>query len=147
MRSSAREVAVALWGGIWALLFPVFLLLGLRMGVFTPSEIGAFAVVYLVVGFAAYRKLTRTSFLEALESSLADVGSVMFLIALLAIVSYGIVYEQVPDRVAQAMLGVTDSLEGVMILVVIFLLIAGFVIDSTVLIIMLTPTSCRSFSS
>ena len=63
----------------------------------------------------------------------------MFLIALSAIVSYGIVYEQVPDRVAETMLGVTNSLEGVMILVVLFLLIAGFVIDSTVLIIMLTP--------
>jgi tripartite ATP-independent transporter DctM subunit len=139
-RPSAREVAVALQGGIWALLFPFFLLLGLRLGVFTPSEIGAFAVVYaVVIGLAAYRKLTRASFLEALEGSLADVGSVMFLIALSAIVSYGIVYEQVPDRVAEAMLAVTDSLEGVMILVVIFLLIAGFVIDSTVLIIMLTP--------
>jgi TRAP-type C4-dicarboxylate transport system permease large subunit len=63
----------------------------------------------------------------------------MFLIALSAIVSYGIVYEQVPDRIAAAILGVTDSLDGVMMLIVIFLLIAGFVIDSTVLIIMLTP--------
>jgi tripartite ATP-independent transporter DctM subunit len=137
---SVREVAGALRGGIWALLFPLFLLLGLRMGVFTPSEIGAFAVVYaVVIGLVAYRKLTRASFIEALEGSLADVGAVMFLIALSAIVSYGIVYEQVPDRVAEMMLGVTDSLEGVMFLVVVFLLIAGFVIDSTVLIIMLTP--------
>jgi tripartite ATP-independent transporter DctM subunit len=139
-RPSAREVAGALRGGIWALLFPVFLLLGLRMGVFTPSEIGAFAVVYaVVIGIAAYRKLNRAAFLDALEGSLADVGAVMFLIALSAIVSYGIVYEQVPDRIAEAILGVTGSLQGVMVLIVIFLLIAGFVIDSTVLIIMLTP--------
>jgi len=62
-------------------------LLGLRMGVFTPSEIGVFAVVYgLVIGFAVYRKLSRKSFPEALEGSLADVGSVMFLIALFVIV-------------------------------------------------------------
>ncbi len=140
VRPSAAEVAGALRGGIWALLFPAFLLFGLRMGVFTPSEIGAFAVVYaVVIGVAAYRKLNRVSFLEALEGSLSDVGAVMFLIALSAIVSYGIVYEQVPDRIAEAILGLTDSLEGVMMLIVIFLLIAGFVIDSTVLIIMLTP--------
>jgi tripartite ATP-independent transporter DctM subunit len=140
VRPSAREVVGALRGGVWALLFPVFLLFGLRMGVFTPSEIGAFAVVYaVVIGIGAYRKLNRASFLAALEGSLSDVGAVMFLIALSAIVSYGIVYEQVPDRIAEAILGVTDSLEGVMMLVVIFLLIAGFVIDSTVLIIMLTP--------
>ena len=96
-------------------------------------------VYAVVIGLVAYRKLTRASFIEGLEGSLPDVGAVMFLIALSAIVSYGIVYEQVPDRLAEPMLGVTNSLEGVMILVVLFLLIAGFVIDSTVLIIMLTP--------
>ena len=43
-----REVARAHGGGIWAILFPVILLVGLRFGIFTPSEIGAFAVVYAV---------------------------------------------------------------------------------------------------
>jgi tripartite ATP-independent transporter DctM subunit len=135
-----REVARALTGGIWALLFPVFLLLGLRMGVFTPSEIGAFAVVYaVVVGILFYRKLSRASFQEALEGSLADIGAVMFLIALSAIVSYGIVYEQVPTVVSDAILGITENLSAVMILILAFILIAGFVVDGTVLIIMLTP--------
>ena len=60
---ASRELGRALRGGIWALLFPVFLLLGLRMGVFTPSEIGAFAVVYaVVIGLVIHRKLGRTSF-------------------------------------------------------------------------------------
>ena len=47
-------------GGIWAILFPIILLVGLRVGVFTPSEIGAFAVVYaIVIGVVVYRKLRR----------------------------------------------------------------------------------------
>ena len=37
------------------------------------------------------------------------------------------------------MLGVTDSLNGVMVLIVVFMLIAGCFIDGSVLIIMLTP--------
>ena len=50
------EVGTALRGGIWALLFPIILLAGLRFGIFTPSEIGAFAVVYAVfIGFVVYR--------------------------------------------------------------------------------------------
>ena len=58
-----REIARATWGGIWALLFPVFLLVGLRFGIFTPSEIGAFAVVYaVVIGLFAYRMLKAASF-------------------------------------------------------------------------------------
>ena len=138
-RPSIREATRAVTGGIWALLFPVFLLLGLRMGVFTPSEIGAFAVVYaVIIGLLFYRKLTRVSFVEALEGSLADIGAVMFLIALSAIVSYGVVYEQVPTVVSDAILGVTDNLSAVMVLILVFILVAGFVVDATVLIIMLT---------
>ncbi|WP_207455530.1 TRAP transporter large permease subunit [Azospirillum sp. SYSU D00513] len=139
-RLPAREIAGAFRGGIWALLFPVFLLLGLRMGVFTPSEIGAFAVVYAVlIGLLVYRKLRRASFIEALEGSLADVGAVMFLIALSAIFSYGIVLERVPELIAEGITGVTENLNGVIALIVLFVLIAGFVVDGTVLVIMLTP--------
>lgn len=139
-RPTAREFATALGGGIWALLFPVILLLGLRMGVFTPSEIGSFAVLYAIfIGVLAYRKMKRKSFLEALEGSLADVGSIMFLIALSAIFSYGIVLERVPEVVSGWILGITDNLYGVMVLVVLFILAIGFFVDATVLIIMLTP--------
>jgi tripartite ATP-independent transporter DctM subunit len=139
-RPSLAETAQALRGGIWALLFPVFLLLGLRMGVFTPSEIGAFAVLYAVfIGVLIYRKLKRQGFVEALEGSLADVGSVMFLIALSAIFSYGIVLERVPETVSGWILGLTDNLSGVIALISIFVLMTGFFIDATILIIMLTP--------
>jgi tripartite ATP-independent transporter DctM subunit len=139
-RPTAREVGTALTGGIWALLFPVVLLVGLRMGVFTPSEIGAFAVVYaIVIGVVVYRKLRTRSFLEAMEGSLADVGSVMFLIALSAIFSYGIVLERIPEVVSGWILGATDNLYGVMVLVALSILAIGFFIDATVLIIMLTP--------
>jgi len=140
VRPSAREVATALRGGIWALLFPVFLLLGLRFGVFTPSEIGAFAVLYAVfVGALAYRQLRRAGFHEALEGSLVDVGSVMFLIALSAIFGYGIVFERVPEAISSWILGLTDSAQLVQVLIVGFVLVAGCFIDGTVLIIMLTP--------
>jgi tripartite ATP-independent transporter DctM subunit len=139
-RPSLGEFGRALRGGIWALLFPVFLLLGLRMGVFTPSEIGAFAVIYaVVIGLLIHRKLGRTSFLEALEGSFADVGAVVFLIALSAIFSYGIVLERVPELVSGWILGLTDNLYGAMVLVALFVIAAGFFVDATVLIIMLTP--------
>jgi tripartite ATP-independent transporter DctM subunit len=139
-RASLGETATALRGGIWALLFPIILLAGLRFGIFTPSEIGAFAVLYAVfIGALVYRQLGAKSFGEAMEGSLSDVGAVMFLIALSAVFSYGIVIERVPELVSNAILGITDSLNGVMALIVLFLLVFGFFIDATVLIIMLTP--------
>jgi tripartite ATP-independent transporter DctM subunit len=139
-RPSAAKVVAAFRGGIWALLFPVLLLAGLRAGIFTPSEIGAVAVVYaLFVGVMIHRAMGRREFGEAMEGSVADVGGTMFLIALSAIFAYGIVFERVPDRVSDWMLGWGGGLETVMVMVVAFLLVAGFFVDATVLIIILTP--------
>ncbi|KRR05198.1 TRAP transporter large permease [Bradyrhizobium valentinum] len=139
-RATAREILLASWGGIWAILFPIFLLAGLRYGIFTPSEIGAFAVIYSVaVGFFAYRMLTFASFREAIEGSLVDVGAVMFLLALSAIFGYGIVFERIPEVISDWMLGMTENAHVVMVLIVLFILIAGTFMEGSVLIIMLTP--------
>jgi TRAP-type transport system large permease protein len=139
-RPTAREVGRALAGGIWAILFPVFLLLGLRFGIFTPSEVGAFAVVYaLAVGVLAYRMLRASTLREAMEGSLMDIGAVMFLIALSGIFGYGIVLERVPETVSGALLGITEDADLLMMLIVAFILVAGCFVDGSVLIIMLTP--------
>lgn len=139
-RPTVREVASTSRGAVWAILFPVILLLGLRFGIFTPSEIGAFAVVYAVaVGLFAYRVLRRATLQEALEGSLVDVGSVMFLLALSAIFGYGIVFEKIPELISAWMVGLTDSADAVMVLIVLFILLAGTFMEGSVLIIMLTP--------
>ena len=139
-RATAKEIAVASMSGVWAILFPVILLLGLRFGIFTPSEIGAFAVVYaVVIGMFAYRVLKFATLKEALEGSLVDVGAVMFLLALSAIFGYGIVFERVPEVISTWMLGVTDSPNLVMVMVLVFILLAGTFMEGSVLIIMLTP--------
>jgi TRAP-type transport system large permease protein len=139
-RATAKEIAAASLGGVWAILFPVILLLGLRFGVFTPSEIGAFAVVYaVVIGMFAYRVLRAASLREAIEGSLVDIGAIMFLLALSAIFGYGIVFERVPEAISGWMLGLTDSSDLVMVLIVLFILIAGTFMEGSVLIIMLTP--------
>lgn len=137
---SAGEVGRAMVGGIWALLFPIMLLAGLRTGLFTPSEIGAFAVVYAVlVGVLIYRRLTGRALVDALSTAVADVGAVMLLIAFSAIFTYGIVLERVPEVISGGILSITANLYGTMLLMALFLLVAGLFIDATVLIIMLTP--------
>jgi tripartite ATP-independent transporter DctM subunit len=139
-RPTVREVGKAAWGGLWALLFPVFLLLGLRFGIFTPSEIGAFAVVYaLVIGIFAYRVLKRASLKQAIEGSLVDVGSVMLLLALSAVFGYGIVFERIPEVISDWMFGITENAHLVLLLIVAFVLVAGTFMEGGPLIIMLTP--------
>ena len=135
------EVAKAMVHSIWAIVFPFALLFGLRAGVFTPSEIGAFAVVYAVlVGCLAHRELTWREFKEVMRTTTFDIGAVMFIIALSAIFGYGIVWEKIPEIAADFLLSVSGNNPYILIgIITVFLLLAGMIIDGAVLILMLTP--------
>jgi tripartite ATP-independent transporter DctM subunit len=139
-RAPGREIIGAMGAGAWAILFPVILLVGLRSGYFTPSEIGALAVVYaLAIGVVVYRELTRGGFGAAMSDTVADIGAVMLLIAVSAPLSYVMILERAPETVAGLITGLPGGLEVVMIAIAVAVIVAGFVIDATVLIIMLTP--------
>ena len=138
-RAPIKEIAKTFVECIWAFLFPVILIAGLRFGLFTPSEAGAFACVYAVaVGAFAYRRFSWKGMMQTLESTVVDVGMVMLLIALSAPFSYGIVWDQIPQKMAEFMLGISNVPWMVMLVIIVFLLIAGTAMDSTVLILMLT---------
>jgi len=138
-RASLKEVAKTFLDCIWAFLFPVILIAGLRFGMFTPSEAGAFACVYaVVIGVVVYKEFSWEKMLQTLESTVVDVGMVMLLIALSAPFSYGIVWDQLPQKMAEFMLGISNIPWMVMLIIIVFLLIAGTAMDSTVLILMLT---------
>jgi tripartite ATP-independent transporter DctM subunit len=124
----------------WALLFPVFLVLGIRFGIFTPSEVGAFAVAYaLLIGFVAYRELDRKKLREALHHSVADVGMIMLIIMFSAMIGYVIALERVPQNAAEAIVGITQNRYLLLCLVTLFILLLGMFLESTVIVLLLTP--------
>jgi tripartite ATP-independent transporter DctM subunit len=138
-RASLKEIAKIFVDCIWAFLFPVILIAGLRFGMFTPSEAGAFACVYaVVIGAVVYKRFSWKGMLQTLESTVVDVGMVMLLISLSATFSYGIIWDQIPQKMAEFMLGISSTPWLVMLIIIVFLLIAGTAMDSTVLILMLT---------
>jgi len=138
-RAPLKEMAKTFLDCIWAFLFPVILIAGLRFGVFTPSEAGAFACVYaVVIGVVVYKQFSWKGMVRTLESTVVDVGMVMLLISLSATFSYGIVWDQIPQKMAQFMLGISSVPWVVMLIIIGFLLFAGTAMDSTVLILMLT---------
>jgi len=138
-RASLKEIGKTFIDSVWAFLFPVILIAGLRFGMFTPSEAGAFACVYAIaVGVIVYKESSWKGLHHTLESTVVDIGMVMLLIALSAPFSYGIVWDQIPQKMAEVMLGISNAPWVVMLIVIGFLLFAGTAVDSTVLILMLT---------
>lgn len=130
----------AAWDAKWALLFPVALVLSIRGGVFTPSEVGAFAVVYaLVIGFFAHRELTIPKVWRAFGQASTDVGLIMLIILMSGMIGYATIYLQVPQQLAGWMLeGITDP-RLIVLAILVFLLVAGLALDSTVMVLLLTP--------
>ena len=97
-RAPVNEIAKTFVDCIWAFLFPVILIAGLRFGMFTPSEAGAFACVYAItVGVIAYKQFSWKKLLKTLENTVVDIGMVMLLIALSATFSYGIVWPTISN--------------------------------------------------
>jgi len=138
-RASFKEMAKTFTECIWAFLFPILLIVGLRFGIFTPSEAGAFAVVYaIVVGTLIYREFTWKKLAKALEYTVLDIGMVMLLISLSAIFSYGLSWDRIPQQLAQFMVGISANPWVLMFIIVAFLIVAGMFMDSTVLILLLT---------
>jgi tripartite ATP-independent transporter DctM subunit len=138
-RASFKEVVMAIIDSIWALLFPFALIGGIRFGLFTPTEAGAFAGVYaLAVGVLFYRELTWERLKRALELTAMDIGSIMFIIALSGIFGYGLAYERAGDTFSRFMLGITNNPQALLLLIVGAVFIAGMFIESTVIILLFT---------
>ena len=134
------EIAKILKESFPALLFPVILLVGIRMGLFTPSEAGAFAVVYaIVVGKFVYKELTWQKFRASLKNACLDTGVILLIVCLSGIFSYAITMEKVPVTISKAVLGVTSNPYLLQLLILVLLFVMGMFLDSDVNTLLLTP--------
>ncbi|MFN7101696.1 MAG: TRAP transporter large permease [Pseudorhizobium sp.] len=124
----------------WAILFPVWLLVGIRFGFFTPSEAGAFAVVYaLFIGFVVYRELTVRALIDALVRSVRDIGMIMLIILFSGAFGYVITFERVPQSIAEFSLTAITNPTVLLFVISGFLLALGMLVEATVLVMLLTP--------
>ncbi len=122
-----------------ALFLPVIIVVGIKAGVFTPTEAAAVAVVYaFIVGFA-YRDLTFKGIWDAMIATAIASASILFITAMAAIVAYVFTLEQVPTTIASAVLQVSDNPIVVMFLLQIVLLVLGMFLEPISILILTMP--------
>ena len=137
---TGREVLSAVRKSFWAILFPVWLVVGIRFGIFTPSEAGAFAVAYAVfVGVVIYRELSWASIVDAMLLSVRDIGMIMLIILFSGAFGYVITFERVPQTLAELTIGIFSSQTMLLITLSLFLLVFGMLVEATVIVMLLTP--------
>lgn len=125
---------------IWALMMPVFIILGIRMGVFTPTEGGVVAAVYaFMIGKFIYRELDWSDFPDILSSATANTAVISFLIATASLFGWLLASEQIPQQISEAILSISDNKYVILLLVNLLLLVVGMFLDSGPAIILLVP--------
>ena len=139
-KPTAKALGQAAWDAKWALLFPVLLIASIRGGLFTPSEVGAFAVVYsLIVGIFGHKVLTFEKIKTAFSHAVADIGLIMLIILMSGMIGFAIIFLQMPQDLSKFLLEGLTNPYAIVAVILAILFVAGLFFESTILVLLLTP--------
>lgn len=133
------EFGSAFAKAVFPLFLPVVIIGGIRLGIFTPTEAGAIAIVYAIVLAVLYRELSMTTFAQAVKETIFTTASVMVIIAAASAFSWILTYEKIPHQFTQFMISTIHNKYVFLIAVNIFLLIVGMFIEGNATMLILVP--------
>lgn len=138
--SSLSEIGKGALESIWALMLPFGIVLGLRLGWFTPTECGAVLVVYsLLVGIFVYHEFKPKHIPLVLKESVISTACVMFIICTAKVLAKYLSWEQIPAMISTFLTSLTDNKFVFLLLVNLFLLLMGMFFDTTAALIIFPP--------
>ena len=139
-RRSKTEVWASFRSAGWALLLPVIILVGLRMGVFTPTEAAVVAAVYaLFVAGVIYKELTLKQLYEVFHTAAKTTAVIMFLVAAAMVSAWLITVAQLPNQVIALLQPLLDRPMLLMVAMMVLVMAVGTAMDMTPTILILTP--------
>lgn len=139
-RSSIREILNSLNDAKFALLTPVIILGGIYLGVFTPTESAAVAVLYcLLVSGLIYKELKIKDLFDIFMRASLTSGSVLIIVGTSIFFGRLLALEQVPQKLADVLLGVTANPYIILLIVTIMLLIVGMFMETIAAILIFVP--------
>ena len=139
-RAIRAELVKALREAVWALGLPIIILVGLRMGVFTPTEAAVVAAVYaLFVAMVVYRELSFGQLAEIFQAAARTSAVVMFLVAAAMVSAWLITVADLPSKI----IGMLEPFMGnqtlLLVAIMVLVMIVGTAMDMTPTILILTP--------
>ena len=136
-----KEVLKQAFISFWGLFFPFGIILGMRFGLFTPSEGGAVAVLYcFLVGGLIYRKLSlKKHFIPILLDTIAGTSSVVLIMVSANVFGQYMTWINLPRIVTTAVLNLTTNKYAFLMLCNLILLIMGMFIEGGAALMIVTP--------
>jgi len=139
-RKTGAEVFAAMREAGWALMLPLIILVGLRMGVFTPTEAAVVAAVYaLFVAGVIYRELTWSQLFDVFRMAAKTTAVIMFLVAAAMVSAWLITVANLPAQVVSLLEPLLGNPTMLMAAIMVLCMIVGTAMDMTPTILILTP--------
>lgn len=125
---------------VFAIFMPVLILGGIYAGIFTPTESAAVAVVYgLIVGLFIHREISFRDLPKLILRSAKSTALVMYLMVTAEVLSFILVSEQIPQNIANSILGISSNAVVVQLIMVLILLIIGTFLNNTAAMVLMAP--------
>jgi len=139
-RPTGREILVNSFRAIPALMLVVLILVGIRFGIFTPTEASVVAVFYaLICGKFIYRTLEWKALPTIVARSAFLTASVLFVVAASGAFAWVLTINGVPQQLAELIISWNLSPIGFLIAVNIFLLLFGIFMEPLPGVMILVP--------
>jgi tripartite ATP-independent transporter DctM subunit len=139
-RASARELWRATVDAAWALMLPVIIIVGLRFGVFTPTEAAVVAAVYaLFVATVIYRELKLAQLYAVFMTAARTTAVIMLLVAAATIAGWLVTVADLPGAITDMMEPFLDNPTLLLFAIMLLVIVVGMAMDMTPTILILTP--------
>jgi TRAP-type transport system large permease protein len=137
---AGRDMGRALIEGFWALMLPVIIIVGLKFGVFTPTEAAVVAAVYsLVVAVFVYRELKISQLFAVFVTAAKTTAVVMFLVAAALVTAYLITVAEIAANIVDLLRPLMDNQTLLLLGIMAIVVVVGTAMDMTPTILILTP--------
>jgi tripartite ATP-independent transporter DctM subunit len=138
-RTGLRETGKRFLAALPSLLMLVIVMGGIVTGIFTATEAAAVAVLYALVLALAYREITPRDLPEILLSTSATTAIVLLLVGTSIGMSWILAYENIPQNVSLALIGLTENKILILLIINLILLAVGVFMDITPAVLIFTP--------
>ena len=139
-RKTVPEVWTAFKDATFALVMPVIVVVGLKFGVFTPTEAAVVAAVYaIVISTLVYRELKLSDLYGLFLAASKTTAVIMFLVAAAMVSAWLITVAQLPTEVIKLLQPLLDSPRLLMFAIMLLVIVVGTAMDMTPTILILTP--------
>lgn len=139
-RASFGEIFKQFIKSIWSLFIPFGIIMGMRFGLFTPTEAGAVAVFFsIIVGFFVYKELKPKHIPLILMDTVKGTGAVMAIIASAKVFGYYLTLERIPQLITEFLLNMTSSPIVLLMVINVLLLFVGMFLEGGAALVILAP--------